>query len=147
MKKLLIVIAVFIITQPFFGQEYDNWKNFDTLISGTDSTVIDTARTFTKYGIVTVVDTGVAVASGGIDDSVFVEVYDPKLAVWVRVGVRSLYDFTDYPVAVPGSGNTRMFLILYPAFSQDSQVRLRKGNATYTAGVRTLTSIRWVNNF
>lgn len=144
MKRLLLFLF---LVPCLYSQQNDTWKNYDTLISGTDTLVNDTAKSFHKYCIVTVVDTGVAVASGGIDDSVFVEVYDLKLLVWTRVGVRNLYDFTDYPAAVPGSGNTRMFLVLYPAFSTNSQIRLRKGNATYTAGVRTLTSLRWVNNF
>jgi len=144
MKKLLLLL---LLTAGIYGQQNDNWKNYDTLISGTDSLVTDTARTFEKYIIFSVVDTGVAVASGGIDDSVFVEVYDTKLALWVRVGVRNLYNFTDYPVAVPGSGNTRMFLILYPSFTNGAEFRLRKGNATYTAGVLTLTSIKHVNNW
>jgi hypothetical protein len=141
------IIALLLLTASVYAQQNDTWKNFDTLISGVDSLVIDTSKTFNKYLVVTVTDSGVAVASGGIDDSVFVEVYDPKLAVWVRVGVRNLLDFTDYPAAVPGSGNTRDFLVLYPAFSSGSMVRLRKGNATYTAGVRTLTALRWVNNW
>jgi hypothetical protein len=144
MKK---IIALIFLTVPLFAQQTDSWVAWDTLISGTDSLVVDTAKSWEKYAIITVIDTGVAVASGGIDDSVFVEIYDPKLAVWVRCAVRNLYDYADYPVAVPGSGNTRMFLILYPAFSEGSLVRLRKGNVTYTAGVRTLISLRWVNNF
>lgn len=145
MKKL--ILTLFLLTGCLYSQQNDTWKNYDTLIAGTDSLVIDTAKSFHKYCIITASDTGVAVASGGIDDSVYVEVYDAKLAVWVRVGVRDLYDFTDDVAIIPGSGNTRMFLVLYPAFSTGSWVRLRKGNATYTAGVRTLTSFRWVNNF
>lgn len=142
MKKLLIIITLFVVTQPFYSQANDKWKNFDTLIAGTDTLVNDTASAFHKYLIVSASDTG-----STYTDSVFVEVYDPKLTVWARVGVRDLYDFTDDVAIIPGAGNTRMFLVLYPAFSTGSQVRLRKGNVIYVAGNRTLTSLRWVNNF
>jgi hypothetical protein len=141
MKRTLILTIITVIVLIMFPGLKDAGvieKNFpirDSLISGTDSLVIDTCGTQYQYIYVTIKDTGVAVASGGIQDSVLVETYNPKLAEWVRVGVRNTLTYTDTEVAVPGSGNTRMFLVLATGIDK---IRYRKGNVTYTAGVLTI---------
>lgn len=123
-------------------ENYDTWIMNDTLIAGTDTLCVDTLKTFVKYAILTVSDTGTT-----INDSVGVEIYNPKQAVWVRVGVREMMSWTDMPNAYPGGGNTRMFLILFPAFSGETYIRQRLLTSTFTSGNRVLTSLKLVNNF
>lgn len=141
MKKLLILIAVFIVTQSY-AQQYDAWFQSDTLIAGTDTLVTDTAKSTTKYIYLSVADTGATYT-----DSVAVEIYDEKLAEWVRVGLREVLTYTDYSLASPGAGTTKMYLVLYAGLSKYTIIRQRLLNAQYVAGRRTLTSWRFVNNF
>ena len=139
MKKLILLL---LLTAGIYSQPIDRWVQSDTLIAGTDTLVVDTLKGFTKYCILGVSDTG-----STYTDSIYVEIYDKKLAVWMRVGVRNLLDYTDYQVAVAGAGSDRMFLILFPAGSADIIIRQRLANATFTNGKRTLTSLRQVNNY
>lgn len=139
MKKLLI-LALFIASYSQ-AQQYDTWVQSDTLVGGTDTLVVDTCKSFIKYAYLTVQDTGTTNT-----DSVLVDVWDVKLNDWVTVGVRDVLSYTDFPVASPGGGYTKTYLVLYAGLSRYSIIRHRLANATFVNGRRVLTSWRFVNN-
>jgi len=125
MKKLLILLALCVISLHSYAQERDTWEKMTALTTDTTGSVQDedsmwvhgtpvTTTTDTlfsryQYVLLTVQDTGTV-----FTDSLIIETLDMNYKVWSPVAVLNLSDGIIYDYCIPGAGVTRKYLIYDP---------------------------------
>lgn len=139
MKNILIA-TMFVLAALSVGsinaQDFqDKLIKSDTLISGTDSLVIDTLKGNYSYVYVMVIDTQATAA-----DTVVFETWSQKDAAWIRVGAINCYDNSNVTAASVLVNAARMFLIL------DNDIYIfRQRLVSHRTGHRIFTSLKCVN--